>query len=463
MESTLSAATAILLDALAVYAGLMLAQYIRFETGLISLRHEALPLAHQQLLAAYGTGAFITSFALCRLYRRPQFGRFEDKIPRIIKSILYSYIAYFAIETIFRIDPQFSRKALVVSLGTVSFLVLFTKYILYRIEWNLARHMDKINRVAIIGTDALAIRLQHAINDEPFLRSHIAGHISTPEQQETAAVSNEQILGTLDQLNELLLEHNINQVVLADLSLDHEYMVNIIHHCEKNLIRFSLVPDIFRILTSGVVVETINGIPMISLKKWPLDHVFNRARKRAFDIAGALFGLIITSPIIALFAILIKATSPGPIFYGQERLGEAGKPFTIYKLRTMNTDAETGDQPGWTKENDPRRTKLGSFMRAWNIDELPQFWNVLTGEMSLVGPRPERAFFVEQFKEMIDRYMVRHVFKPGITGWAQVNGLRGDTSIEDRIKYDLYYLENWSLSFDFKILLKTFFNHDNAY
>ena len=185
--------------------------------------------------------------------------------------------------------------------------------------------------------------------------------------------------------------------------------------------------------------------------------------KRGEDIIGATIALLLSSPIIILAAIMIKRASPGPIFYKQERCGENGKNFNLYKLRTMQIDAEENSGPVFTAENDPRTTKIGALLRKTNLDELPQLWNVLKGEMSMVGPRPERPHFVEKFKTDINKYMWRHVSKPGMTGWAQVNGLRGNTSIEDRIKYDLYYLENWSLTFDFKILVRTLFANKNAY
>jgi exopolysaccharide biosynthesis polyprenyl glycosylphosphotransferase len=185
--------------------------------------------------------------------------------------------------------------------------------------------------------------------------------------------------------------------------------------------------------------------------------------KRAEDIAGALAGLILTSPVLALAAVLVKRSSPGPVFYRQERCGEEGRTFHIYKLRTMRKDAEAETGPVFTSKDDARRTPVGAFLRRHNLDELPQLWNVLKGDMSLVGPRPERPFFVEKFKGGVARYMWRHVSKPGLTGWAQVNGLRGNSSIEDRVKYDLFYLENWSLAFDFKILAKTLFARQNAY
>jgi exopolysaccharide biosynthesis polyprenyl glycosylphosphotransferase len=193
-----------------------------------------------------------------------------------------------------------------------------------------------------------------------------------------------------------------------------------------------------------------------------LDQAGARILKRLFDIGFSLAALLATAPILILAAIAVKCTSKGPVLYKQERCGEKGKRFQMIKLRTMVAEAEK-EGPGWTTPDDPRRTPVGGFLRKWNIDELPQFWNVLLGHMSVVGPRPERPHYVEQFKEEIERYMRRHVHKPGITGWAQVHGLRGDTSIEERITYDLFYLENWSPGLDIKIILKTLASRENAY
>jgi exopolysaccharide biosynthesis polyprenyl glycosylphosphotransferase len=224
-----------------------------------------------------------------------------------------------------------------------------------------------------------------------------------------------------------------------------------------------MVPDLFGVLTSKVSVQHIGDVPLIGVSKWPLDLFWNRVIKRAEDVVGATIGLLVSAPVIAMAAVLIRRSSPGPAFYRQIRCGEAGREFTIYKLRTMRDNAEDDTGPRWAVEDDPRRTRVGAFLRRHNLDELPQFWNVLKGNMSLVGPRPERPHFVEQFKEDISRYMWRHVYKPGMTGWAQINGLRGNTDIGERIKYDLYYLENWSLAFDFKILVQTLVKTDNAY
>jgi exopolysaccharide biosynthesis polyprenyl glycosylphosphotransferase len=216
-------------------------------------------------------------------------------------------------------------------------------------------------------------------------------------------------------------------------------------------------------MTSSMDVQSLNDIPLLGISAWPLDSLWNRLLKRAEDVVGASVGLLLSLPVIAVAAVLIKRSSPGPVFYRQERCGEGGRAFTLLKLRTMPEDAEAQTGPVWTVENDSRRTRVGECLRTYNLDELPQFWNVFKGDMTLVGPRPERPYFVEQFKEEIGNYMSRHVSKPGMTGWAQVNGLRGNTDLKERVKYDLYYLENWSLAFDFKILLKTIFARKNAY
>jgi exopolysaccharide biosynthesis polyprenyl glycosylphosphotransferase len=254
-----------------------------------------------------------------------------------------------------------------------------------------------------------------------------------------------------------------DQVILTDNRLPHEQTVGIVLACERTLTRFNVVPDMFRLMTGNVAVQSVDGIPLLGVSRLPLDRYWNRLAKRLEDMVGALLGLLVTAPVMLVAAVLIRRESPGPFLYRQKRCGERGREFTLYKLRTMRADAEQETGPVWASENDPRRTRIGAWLRAHNLDELPQLWNVLRGDMSLVGPRPERPFFVEQFREDIQRYMARHMSKPGLTGWAQVNGLRGNTSIDERIKFDLFYLENWSLAFDFKILLKTFSARHNAY
>ncbi|MCL4112227.1 UNVERIFIED_CONTAM: hypothetical protein GTU68_016519 [Idotea baltica] len=228
------------------------------------------------------------------------------------------------------------------------------------------------------------------------------------------------------------------------------------------MIEFKLVPTCFRVLISGLSLETIGGVPVLGISKLPLHSAWNQHLKRAVDIVGALVGLTLAAPLIAIFGLLIYNESKGSIFYRQRRLGANGKLFDMIKLRSMKLDAESDGKAGWTVKDDPRCLRVGKLMRKTNIDEIPQFWNVLVGEMSLVGPRPERPELIEDFKEEIPHYNARHNIKPGITGWAQVNGLRGDTSLTERVRFDLHYIENWNVIFDFQIMLMTFFKREGA-
>ena len=208
------------------------------------------------------------------------------------------------------------------------------------------------------------------------------------------------------------------------------------------------------------------GLPVINIRYVPLSNTGNMVIKRAMDIVGSLFGILITSPILLIVAVLVKLTSPGPVIFKQERIGMQGEPFYMYKFRSMQQQTEADERNGWTVKNDPRVTPIGKFIRKTSLDELPQLFNILMGDMSLVGPRPERPQFVDKFKEEIPRYMIKHQVRPGLTGWAQVNGYRGDTSIKKRIEYDLYYIENWTFGFDIKIIILTFFTgfiNKNAY
>ena len=228
------------------------------------------------------------------------------------------------------------------------------------------------------------------------------------------------------------------------------------------MVQFKVIPSYFQILVSGLHLETVGGIPVLGVSRLPLDRFVNILLKRVVDVIGAVFGLLIAVPVIVLFGFLVYRESPGPILYRQRRLGRNGVEFDILKIRSMKLDAEADGKAGWSTKDDPRRLKMGGFMRKWNVDELPQFWNVLKGEMSLVGPRPERPELIHNFKHEIPHYNARHNAKPGITGWAQVKGLRGDTDLGERISCDLWYLENWSIFLDFQILVMTFSHHKNA-
>jgi len=464
-EHLISSLIAVAADGLAVLAGFVLAVQIRFYSGWFTIDPEkGVPSTGELVrLILLAVIVFLSVFRSLHLFKRPHQGRFEDKIPRILRAIFISFVLYFALESALRLDPAFSRLALGLALCTVTVFVLLERYIIYRIELHQARHAPTVNRVLMIGTDPSALRLRRAIEHDKFHRAKIVGFLRPdPETDWEEGVEEDLRLGEAEDFERWMDETGANHLVLSDIGIRRDQLLRFVLVCEQRYVAFHLVPDLFRILTSDLQVRHIEGIPVMGLGQWPLDQVGARFVKRIFDIGFSLFALLLTSPVVLLAALAVKCTSRGPVFYRQERCGEKGETFEIIKLRTMVADAEAHG-PGWTRPDDPRRTPIGSFLRKWNIDELPQFWNVLRGQMSVVGPRPERPHYVEQFKDEVNRYMRRHVHKPGITGWAQVHGLRGDTSIRERITYDLFYLENWSLGLDLKIILKTLASRKNAY
>ncbi len=274
------------------------------------------------------------------------------------------------------------------------------------------------------------------------------------------------ILGTSNQLAEMLENKLIDEVVIALPIRAHKKYREIVMICEKAGVRTSIIPDFYDILPATPHFDSLGDIPLINVRDVPLDDAQNRLFKRLFDIVFSVCAILVTSPIMTFIVIGIKFTSPGPIIFKQERVGLNRRTFHMYKFRSMKHMPESVSNTQWTTENDPRRTKFGAFLRKTSLDELPQFFNVLKGDMSVVGPRPERPYFVDQFKEDIPKYMIKHHVRPGITGWAQVCGLRGDTSIRDRIVHDIFYIENWTFLFDLKIIVKTIINgfvNKNAY
>lgn len=274
------------------------------------------------------------------------------------------------------------------------------------------------------------------------------------------------VLDKLDALEKMIQENSFDEVSITLSLKDYDFFENMVNICEKNGVHTKFVPDYNSIVSSKPYTEDLDGLAVVNIRFVPLSNAGNRLIKRLVDILGSLFGIIITSPIMLITALLVKTTSKGPVLFKQERVGYHGKNFNMYKFRSMRVQNADEEKKGWTTKGDPRVTPIGRFIRKTSIDELPQLFNILSGDMSLVGPRPERPQYVEKFKEEIPRYMVKHQVRPGLTGWAQVNGLRGDTSIKKRIEYDLYYIENWTFFFDIKIIIMTFFTgfiNKNAY
>jgi len=456
---------AALVDGVAVFGSFMLATWMRFDSGWFAVTR--LPPQHYYQHYAWGalvaTFGYLVVFYALNLFVRPQTGSFASKIPRMIRGCVIGLVTAMVMAFAVQNDLEYSRLALFIGGAICILTVLLERYLAFRVEWNVARHAAPANRVLILGTDRMAFRLRRTLQREAMLRAHVVGFLRTREAAPATGISEEDIHGSLDDLETVMRKLRIDRLIVADDCLNGEQMMQLIVVCEQNLAELNVVPDLFRMMTVSMDVHALNDIPLLGMKRWPLDAIWNRMLKRMEDVVGSLLALVVVSPLLLILAAVIKLDSRGPVLYVQERCGRQGRIFRLYKLRTMRADAEKETGPVFAAAGDARRTRVGGFLRKYNLDELPQLWNVLRGDMSLVGPRPERPHFVEKFKEDVSRYMWRHVSKPGLTGWAQVNGLRGDTSIEERIKYDLYYLENWSLSFDFKVLARTLFAYENAY
>ena len=319
-----------------------------------------------------------------------------------------------------------------------------------------------LKRILVAGTGEVARHVVDKVLHHRELGYRIVGFVDDRDRQGYRGLP---LLGPLSEAADILRREQVDELYVA-LSLDdHVKMLDLIEVANREFVDVKVVPDLMQVIALRARLEEIDGVPIISINDVPLQGL-NSLVKRAIDVGIASVALVFLSLPFAVIAALVKATSPGRVFYRQERMGLDGRPFRVYKFRSMLEDAERESGPVWTREDDPRRTPVGRVLRQLSLDELPQLWNVLRGDMSLVGPRPERPFFVEQFRQRVPQYMLRHKVRSGLTGWAQVNGWRGDTSIEKRIEYDLYYIENWSVALDFKIMwltvLRVFF-HRHAY
>jgi exopolysaccharide biosynthesis polyprenyl glycosylphosphotransferase len=322
-----------------------------------------------------------------------------------------------------------------------------------------------LSRVAIVGVSQTGSTMAAKIRQDLTAGRRAVGFLRAPGNQagpDSELLGGLPLLGSVERLAELAREHDLHEIIVADPMMAPQDILEFLLECEKHCLRASVVPNILETFVTDIHLDEIGGLPLFGFRGTRLNGG-NLALKRAFDMSVAAAMLVALSPILLLVAIAVKLTSRGPLMYKQERVTLYGSSFDMYKFRTMRIDAEEKSGPVWTKENDPRVTGIGKWLRKLNLDELPQLINVLKGDMSLVGPRPERPCFVDQFKHDVPHYMARLKCKAGMTGWAQVNGMRGNTSITERVKYDLDYLENWSIWFDIKILFRTLRAHKNAY
>jgi exopolysaccharide biosynthesis polyprenyl glycosylphosphotransferase len=450
----------VLSDCLAMYSAFFLAWIVRFQLGIIRLDDTPF-IENYILMVSLWSIVLVLVFQFLRLYTIRMPLPFMTEAARVTQGVFISVAVVFAMSFFLQTQFLFSRIFIVLMTVLGWTLLLVFRNILRKAWGQYLRKNNLLQRVVLIGWGERSVDLVRHINRDINSGREIAGVLS--DEGPSSLPNGLTWLGKPKDLEKTLELHEVDEVILGTLQVPHAQISDWILACERALVQFRLVPDLFEILASRVELDFVSGVPLLGIGDFPLEQPLNRILKRAEDIVGSLIGLILSAPVIVVGAILIRLESRGPIFYVQERCGRDGDSFQMYKLRTMKPDAEKKTGPVWTSENDSRRTRVGGFLRKFNIDETPQFWNVLRGEMSLVGPRPERPFFVEQFKDEIRHYMPRHNFKPGLTGWAQVNGLRGNTPLDDRVRYDLYYFENWSLWFDLRIMVATIFSFKNAY
>lgn len=458
-------------DVVAILAGLLLGYWLRFGTGIGNLQIPGLTVQYDpnqvalglySRLIALGAVSLVATFLYTGLYSPKNLMRLRRVVIVMTRSAFLWFAAYLSFSLAVKFQPSISRLYAILSLVSTLATLLVWRTIFHRILRSEVFARVLRQNIVFVGWSNEVAGLADAIESDSSHPYRIAGAVISGPDYKLPPPPGVPRLGTEDNLANLIREGVADIVVVGDLEIGSERILNLANLCEREMVQFKIIPNYFQILVSGLQLETISGVPIMGVTELPLDRLVNRILKRAVDIVGAVVGLTLSAPLIAIFGALVYLESPGPIFYRQVRTGRNGRSFKIIKLRSMKLDAEVGGAQ-WAKEGDPRRLKVGALMRETNIDEVPQFWNVLKGEMSLVGPRPERPELIANFQYDIPHYNARLASKPGMTGWAQVNGLRGNTSLVERVRYDLYYLENWSLWLDFQIMVQTFFRRQNAY
>ena len=457
----------VITDAVLAAWAFVLAYGIRFESGLIPVTRGYPPI--EQYIAVLPLIGLLLplAFQLQGVYRlRRGRSRIDDFFAVLIGSILsvvLGVISTLYFQAYYASDVDRLRGAYQVSqvvwLMFLGLAVLFT-YASREAIRQLLEHRWRagigLKRILIAGAGDLGRMVADRILQHRELGYQVIGFVDDRAGGDHIGYRGLPLLGTLAEVGEIAQRERVDHLYVALPLEEHAKLLDLVEATSRELIDVKVVPDLLQFITLRARLEDLDGLPIININDVPLQG-FNSWLKRSIDIVLSAATVLVMAIPTAIIAAVVKLTSPGPVFYRQERMGLDGKAFSVYKFRSMYADAEDDSGPVWARDDDPRATPVGHWLRRFDLDELPQFWNVLRGDMSIVGPRPERPFFVEQFKHRIPQYMLRHKVKAGITGWAQVNGWRGNTSLEKRIEYDLYYIENWSVGLDIKIMWLTLF------
>lgn len=445
-------------DALALTLAWLGAYWLRFSAGIVPVSLGYPDPGVYLVLLPLLLIAWLLASRISHLYRYRAGLKSAQEIIRLTSTMVWT-VLLLALFTFFYREQSYSRLLIVFFMGLGPAFLFSVR----RVVWSLVRHLRRrgvdVRRILIAGTTPLAHRLAARLEASRYLGFQVAGHLSEGDAGDAPT------LGTLGEIREVVERARIDEVYVAlspDLRAEAERLLN---DLADSSVDIRLVPDTLEHMRLNAGIEELDGLPVILLSQTPLLG-WNRWMKVLMDYVLGALALLVLSPLMGAVALAVKWTSPGPVLYRQERMGLDGVRFQMYKFRSMRVDAEAESGAVWARQNDDRRTWVGALLRKTSLDELPQLFNVLRGEMSLVGPRPERPVFVGEFRRSVPGYMLRHKMKSGMTGWAQVNGWRGNTSIEKRIEFDLHYIENWSLGFDVKILWLTVWKgliNKNAY
>ena len=408
--------------------------------------------------------AYLFLYYMAHLYTSRRALKLWDEFVDIFQANVMGVLGFLVILFMLK-QIDFSRSMIAIFVSLNTFMTTFAHGLLRKFLRFIRQKGYNIKHILLVGYSRAAEGYISRILDNPQWGYQIAGVLDNLVPIGTSYHGVE-VVGNIDQLDEYLQNGQYDEITITLPLSDYDLLEELVSKCENSGVHTKFVPDYSSLFPSNPFTEDVQGIPVINIRYVPLTNSFNSLAKRCMDIIGSFFGIIVFAVPMIVIAILVKQSSKGPVIFKQERIGLGGKPFMMYKFRTMELQSEAAEKKGWTTKNDPRVTKIGKFLRKTSLDEIPQLFNIFVGQMSLVGPRPERPQFVEKFKEQIPRYMVKHQVRPGLTGWAQINGYRGDTSIRKRIDYDIYYIENWSIAFDIKIIVGTFrhgFVNKNAY
>ena len=454
----------VVLDAVVIMFSYVLSYFIKFKTDFFDNAGGALSLKIYLSALVLIIPGYLMLYALFNLYTSKRIQARRIEASNIIKANTIGMLSFIVMLYVIN-QPDFSRTMIFIFYAINIILEVgfrnFVRYVLRSVREN----GFNLKHVLLVGYSRAAEQYIDRIKANPQWGYVVRG-ILDDEAERGTIYKGVKVIGTIENLPIILPENKLDEIAIT-LSIDkYSNLERIVNMCEKSGVHTKFIPDYNNIISTRPYTEDLLGLPVINIRNVPLTNFVNSTLKRCIDIVGSIGAIILFSPIMLLVAILVKLTSEGPVLFGQERIGLHNKKFKMYKFRSMEVQHPKEERGAWTVQDDPRVTPIGKIIRRTSIDELPQLFNILKGDMSLVGPRPERPFFVEKFKEEIPRYMVKHQVRPGLTGWAQINGYRGNTSIKKRIEYDLYYIENWTLTFDIKILFLTIFKgfiNKNAY